>query len=359
MSANIRQRRDVAVRRHVNKRGVHGIRLSRALAVPVTSLVVTVVVAPATLLAASDTALGILRRATAAQGDVTYSSVGSVTQSGGPYANTSTQTVLRKAGGKERIKVQDAKGTLVWVRVCDGQTAWEYHPGSGAIFARTQPPIERLRKRDLFGLEMLGANYCVSLLGTETVAGRGAYHIRIHDPTPPAHMVREVWIDQSKHVELKARSYDPFGRLVHTVALERVNFAPSFTPDTFAFEPPAGLKVHTIPKPRFVGPVDAAARQAGFAAVLPPRVPPRFGFYRDLANVHDMRGVTVLWFQYTDGVRQFSVFERKIPPGGKEPPPAAGWARTVRVGQYHFTIVGQLSPWEFETIAAGYRALQR
>ncbi len=332
---------------------------SRVLGTLLAALALAITVGPGTVSAAGNRALEILRKAVMAQGGTTYSSVGVTTYVGGPRPKADTQIVYRKTGGKERIKVQDASGRPVWLRVSDGTTAWEHHLVSGGVFRRAQPPVDRLRQRELFNLQMLGANFDVRLVGTETVADRQAYHIWIGDSLPQPHTVREVWIDQSKYVELRTRSYDPQGRLMHSVALDRINFAPTFTADTFVFTPPAGAKVHAITPPRFVGPLDSAARQAGFAALPPPSVPRRFGLYRDMVAVRDMGGVTVLWFQYTDGIRQFSVFQRKIAPGGKQPPPGHGWARTVRSGDYHFTIVGQLLPMEFDMIAAGYGTSQR
>lgn len=330
--------------------------MAAVLAAPLTLSLAT---SPTTVTAAGNKALDVLRKAALAQGEVTYSSVGTVAMREGPRLRTSTQTVFRKTGGKERIKIQAADGQMVWLRVCDGRTSWEHHPGRRQVFVRAVPPAERLRKRALFDLQMLGANYNVSLLGTETVAGRKAHRIRIGAPGPPPHIVREVWIDQAKYIELKSQGYGFDGQVAHSVTLERINLAPSFAAGTFDFTPPAGVKTHDIPSSRFVGPAAAAAQQAGFAAIPPPQAPAAFALYPDLVAVRNMHGVTVLWFQYTDGVRQFSVFERKIAPGGKEPPPGRGWARTVRVGDYHFTIVGQLSPQEFETITAGYRTLQR
>ncbi|MBM3499883.1 MAG: hypothetical protein FJX74_14580 [Armatimonadetes bacterium] len=338
---------------------VHGIGLQRALALILASFTMAVMVAPGAVSAAGNKALEVLRKAVLAQGHVAYSSVGTVTGPPGQGARPSTQTVFRQVGGRERIKVQDGAGRAVWLRVCDGKTSWEHHPGTGQVFTRVQPPAERLRARELFNLEMLGANYDVRLVGAETIAGRQAYRIRIGSTGSERRPVREVWIDQAKYVELRTQGFGPDGRAIRSVVVDRINFAPTFPAGAFAFASPPRCKTRAIAPSRFVGSVSAAAKQAGFGAHLPPRVPAGFALYPNLASVREIRGVTVLWFQYTDGVRQFSVFERSIPPGGKEPPPGRGWARTVRVGDAHFTIVGQLSPQEFETITAGYAALPR
>ena len=311
------------------------------------------------LWAAGANAVEVLRKAVLARGEITYSSVGTTTwlEKGQPKA--STQIVFRKKGGRERIKMQGADGQTVWLRVCDGKTVWEHHVAWKRVFQRQLPDPRRLRNRELFNLKVLSANFDVQLIETEKVAGRNAYRVRIGDPGPPLTTIREVWIDQANFVELKTQSFGRDNQPAHTVALERVNFNPTFEPGTFDFEPPAGVKPHVIQPPKFVGTVDAAARQAGFPAFLPRQVPSGFSLYTDSVAVRDLHGVTALWFQYTNGVRTFSVFERKAKPDDKAPGAGHGGTRTVRVGGYHFTIVGPLSSQEFDILEAGYEALDR
>jgi outer membrane lipoprotein-sorting protein len=311
------------------------------------------------LWAAGANAVEVLRKAILARGEVTYSSVGTVTGMEGGGPKTSTQTVFRQKGGRERIRMQDADGRTVWLKVCDGKTVWEHHVVWKRVFQRQLPDPQRLRNRELFNLKVLSTNYNVQLVGTETIAGRKAYRVRISRPGTPAATIREVWIDQTNFVELKTQAFGWDSKPVHTVTLERVNFRPTFEPGTFDFQPPAGIEPHVMEPPKFVGTVHAAARQAGLQALLPPQVPSGFSLYSDSVTVRDLRGVTALWFQYTNGIRTFSVFQRKAKPDDKPPGAGRGGMRTVRAGGYHFTIVGPLSPQEFDTIQAGYEALNR
>lgn len=305
-------------------------------------------------------ALEILRKAVLAQGNVTYSSVGRVTGFGPGGPRASTQIVFRKSGGKERIKIQGFRGETLWLRVCDGKTVWEQHMGPWPrLFIRTLPPPHHIRERELFNLRMLAANYDVTLVGIESLAERKAYHIRIATKSSPVRVVREVWIDQSKHIELKTQAFGPDGRLFHMVVLDRVNFAPSFDQHTFSFQVPPGVRPHVIPPPRFVGSAEAAGEKAGFRPMPPRRVPPGFALYANMVAVSDVKGVTTLWYQYTDGIRQFSVFQRQVPPGRKSPRRGLGWARTFEAGGYHFTVVGPLSPQEYEIIRTSYQPTSR
>lgn len=311
------------------------------------------------LWAAGANAVEVLRKAILARGEVTYSSVGTVAGMEGGRSKTSTQTVFRKKGGRERIRMQDADGRTVWLKVCDGKTVWEHHVVWKRVFQRQLPDPQRLRNRELFNLKVLSANFNVQLVGTETIAGRKAYRVRISRPGTPAATIREVWVDQANFVELKTQSFGLDSRPVHTVTLERVNFSPTFDPGAFDFQPPAGIEPHVMQPPKFVGTVDVAARQAGLQALLPRQVPSGFSLYSDSVTVRDLKGVTALSFQYTNGVRTFSVFQRKAKPDDRPPGPGRGGARTLLIAGYHLTIVGQLSPQEFDTIQAGYEALNR
>jgi outer membrane lipoprotein-sorting protein len=325
-------------------------------AITLLPFVIATMLAPGLVSAAGNKALDILRNAVLARGEVTYSAVATVDriEKGQPKSNT--QLIFREKGGRERIKLQGADGQTVWLRVSDGEAVWEHHVAWAKVFRRTEPDAARIRARELYNLQVLGSNFQVALLGTETIAGRQAYHIRIGDPGPPEKIIRDVWIDQSNYVELKTQEFGPDNHAVHTVALERVNFHPTFEPGTFTFEPPENVKVQVIDPPKYVGSVNSAARQAGLTAMLPQQLPPGFSLFPNLATVRELHGVTVLWFQYTNGVRTFSIFERKVQPDAKAPGPGRGGVRTIRVGDYHFTVVGPLSPQEFETIKAGYES---
>ena len=105
------------------------------------------------LWAAGANAVEVLRKAVLARGEVTYSSVGTTTwlEKGQPKA--STQIVFRKKGGRERIKMQDAGGQTVWLRVCDGKTVWEHHVAWKRVFQRQLPDPRRLRNRERYGYD--------------------------------------------------------------------------------------------------------------------------------------------------------------------------------------------------------------
>ena len=72
-------------------------------------------------------------------------------------------------------------------------------------------------------------------------------------------------------------------------------------------------------------------------------------------SVREFKGVPVLWFQHTNGVRTFSVFQRRAAADAGQPKSDKGGARTVRAGDFQFTIVGRLKPDEFNTIKDGYK----
>jgi negative regulator of sigma E activity len=80
-------------------------------------------------------------------------------------------------------------------------------------------------------------------------------------------------------------------------------------------------------------------------------VPKGFLLYRDSVGVREFGGAPVLWFQHTDGVRTFSVFQRKAAAAARR---GLQSTNVLRVGDYQITIVGPLTPEELTTIKAGY-----
>ena len=314
-----------------------------------------VVFAPRMVSAAGDKVLDILRKAIMARGEVTYSAVATVARVEHEQQKSYTQLILRQKGGRERVKLQDADGQTVWLRVSDGKTLWEQNAAGNRVFRRDAPEPSQLRQHELYNLQVLSANFQVTLLGTEAVAGRKVYHIRIGHPGPPPMVIRDVWIDKGNYTELKTQRFGDDNRPVYTVAFQRVNFSPAFEPGTFEFEVPPDVQPRVIESPRFTGSLDAAARLAGFSALTPQQLPAGFSLFTDSVSVRDFKGVSVLWLQYTNGVRTFSVFQRKVDPGAPAPGSGRGGAKTILVGDYHITIVGPLTSEEFETIKAGFQ----
>jgi outer membrane lipoprotein-sorting protein len=317
--------------------------------------------APGLAQAVGNKAVDAMRKSVQAKDQVTYSAVAAVRSNRGDPARRGTrQIVMRQRGGYERIKLLDAEGNLVWSRVCDGKTRWDYSPGRNHVLKVTVPPHDRELAKELVNLQALAANYRLTHEGIRSLAGRSAHQVSIVYPGPPPLLIRRVWIDSQKSMTLKSEHYKDDGGIMRSVAVERVNLDPTFPPGTFRFTPPEGVKSHEIRPPRFVGALGEAARIAGFSARTPTALPTGFVFYENHVAVRDYKSNPLLWLQFTNGVRTFSIFQRPAVPddaahSGERDDGGHRGTFSFRSGGFQITVVGPLTDDERQLIKTGYQ----
>jgi outer membrane lipoprotein-sorting protein len=336
-------------RRHAPDKG-----LLRSFAVAGVAVALVTAVPPRPLSAAGGRAVDILRQAVLHRGEVNYSGVATVTGGGfGRGPQTFTEVRLCKQGGKQRVQVRDGQDNLVVLRVSSGTTQWEYFPKRNSATQRPLPSSADRRKRDLENLALIARNFLPTVVGTEVIAGRKAYRIRIDRPGNPPTIVRQYWIDTHTYLELKSEHYVRPGPPTGSVTLTRVNYAPEYTAGVFSFQPPSGVKVRTPGGPGFWGTLSAAEKEAGFSAILPKKVPSGFTLLDDSVAVMQRHGQPAIWLRYSNGIDSFSLFQRRV--GGPVEPRSPGPVRQWVYGGYQFTLVGWISPEQADTIQAGYR----
>ncbi len=319
-----------------------------------------VVLGPGLVIAAGNKALEVLRKATLARGEVTYSGEASITARFGDQEPRKMKRVVHcKQGGKEQVKLLDAEGRVIVRKVSDGHNQWEHFVTRGRLLQRPLPTPQERRERDLATLKILARNFAVSLEGEETIAGRPAYRIRIARRDGDLAPVRKLWIDQGSYVELKSERYAQDGRVTYVTALDRINLAPKLQPGIFRFQPPPNLRPHVAPAPRFCGTLADAQKQTGFEAIPPSRVPRGFELLDGSVCVHEHDGRPVLLLRYTNGLDSFSMFQRRLPPDwkppDKQPGRHRGAAKTWVFRSFHFTLVGRLKPEHVEMIRGSHQ----
>lgn len=311
--------------------------------------------APDWLSAAGDRAIDILRRAVLARGEVNYSAVATVVdRESGRGARAFTEIRLCKQGGKQRIKVSDGENRLIVVRVSDGATLWEHYEVRGILVKRTLPSMSERRERDLESLAILARNFSAKLVGTETVAGRPAYRIRIDRPGSPSATVRQFWIDKRTYLELKAERYGEGGGVVDSTALTNVNFSPEYPPGCFDFQRPPNLIPKVVDDTAFRGSLAEAEKHAGFTAIRPKTVPAGFALLVRSVAVSKRGGTPALWLRYTNGIDAFSLFQRRAASASVTPQTRGPVRQWVYKG-FQFTLVGHLTPQQVDAIRASYR----
>lgn len=321
--------------------------LTGALSIAIAAL------APGLVVAADEKAVEIMRKSMAARNTVAYSATAAIV-SRKPDGGTEqwSQVVYRDAGDRERVKILDHEGTLVWLRVCDGSTRYEHNLRHGSLRKSTPSDPDYRRKRDELSLTILKGNFDLAVEGADVVAGRNTHRISICKRGEPTTMLRRLWVDQQNYLELKTEVYDAQGRPTHSVTIQRIRVNPQFAPSTFQYKLPEAVEPGEVRPPLYTGTLARAAAKAGLKPLPPPELPRGFALLDGIVAVREFKGHRVLWYQHTDGLRWFSVFQRPHAPGDE---PKEASTRRFRAGPFQITVVGSLSEEELKLIRAGYQ----
>ena len=321
--------------------------LTGALSIAIAAL------APGLVVAAGEKAVEIMRKSMAARNTVAYSATAAIV-SRKPDGGTEqwSQVVYRDAGDRERVKILDHEGTLVWLRVCDGSTRYEHNLRHGSLRKSTPSDPDYLRKRDERSLSILERNFDLAIEGADIVAGRSTHRISIAKRGEPRATVRRLWVDQQNYLELKTEVYDPQGKPTRSVTIQRIRVNPQFDPSTFQYKPPEAVQPGEVRPPLYTGTLAAAAANAGLKPLPPPKLPAGFALLDGIVGVREFKGHRVLWYQHTDGLRWFSVFQRPHDPDDEPRKPST---RRFKVDAFQITVVGSLNEEELKLIRAGYR----
>ncbi len=124
---------------------------------------------------------------------------------------TGTITVYGKRPNLMRQEISVAGQTIV--NAFDGTTAWSINPLSGLTdpIAVSGPQAEDIKSQSDFDSPLVNykaKGYELELVGTETVGGRQAYHLKL---TNQSHHVQHLFIDTQTNLELKISGDSPMG----------------------------------------------------------------------------------------------------------------------------------------------------
>jgi outer membrane lipoprotein-sorting protein len=156
-------------------------------------------------------------------------------------------------------------------------------------------------------LDLLLANYRPVAAGTDKVAGRTCYVLRL-EPTYSGNPWKKLWIDTAVKVALKHERYGSDGRVTTRTEYASVDFGAR--PSSSLFTVPHGWKSVRLGGGSSDVGLDSVRRQVGFTTSKPGYVPR--GYLFDGYYVRETPGrVRFAGLRYTNGLNTISIFERK------------------------------------------------
>ena len=196
----------------------------------------------------------------------------------------------------------DAYGRLI---VSDETTTYQYEPKISTVYSDSweQAPALTL---DLDTARVL-SNYDADFGASADVAGRKAVTISLVSKYNGA-LAQRVWVDTQTHVVLQRESYDADGTISSKSSFDTIRFVNDLPKDLFDLSVPAGMHVEPgTTYGRAVKNLDALRSGVPFTVMSPRYVPQGFTF--DQGSLGTRNGIQTVQLLYTDGLRDFSVFE--------------------------------------------------
>jgi outer membrane lipoprotein-sorting protein len=267
----------------------------------------------------------------------------------GAKVQTYQQTVYHGRGNKQRI-VLDGSSQMI---VSDGHTMWEYYPVATPprVVVRHLPSAQEALNHRLEGLQRTAASLGLAYEGDATVAGRHTNVVMV--TSSDGTLVKRVWVDAQRGIEMGTERYDRSGRIKFSSYLISVSFSPHFPDGAFSFTPPEGVTVVEAPTRRQRMTLAQAEQETGFAGIVPSYLPAGYTFDDRGVSVTEQQGMKVLWLAFSNGIDTFSLFESGIPPQlpGQIPHRVTVWTQDT----YLFMLVGRLPAGEVKRIKASMR----
>lgn len=306
--------------------------------------------AAAKRVAAPPTASALLQQSAKAGARLDYSGTRRLAFYGGETTREVKVRVIHLRPDRTRMEFLGPGRMQGAVRIEIGKDAWRYSPRD----SEWRPSASH--EAAAMDVARLLANYTVTQVGSEQIAGRRCHVIAIR-PKRPGNPSRRVWVDAATALPLKSQFFGADGALVSEAGFTAIQFA---VPKSLAalVQPPKNVAAPRQPEPAL-----------DFDPIKPAYLPPGYELVASAAL--SARGRPSWHLQYSDGLGTISVFEQRVAaPTGRDDsgrperrhrgarggafggrphfPSALRW----RHGDLRFTLIGDVSPQEIGKIAA-------
>lgn len=266
-------------------------------------LAVLLAFSPARVLAAGGDDL--LRKAIVADDHVSYAGTITTLVYGPHGADATVVRVDHLAPNKWRmwyVAPADAYGRLI---VSNEAVTYQYEPKLATVYSDAWEQSSPGITLELDVAKVV-KNYTIEENPASDVAGRKSLSLSLvskHTGT----LVERVWLDAATKLVLERETYHSDGTIASKSSFDDVRLVKDLPKELFDLSVPAGM--HVTPGATFAktGSVDTLASSLNFSVVSPKYLPE--GFTLEKASLASRDGIQSIELLYTDGLRDFSLFE--------------------------------------------------
>jgi outer membrane lipoprotein-sorting protein len=248
----------------------------------------------------------LLKQAVVADDRVSYTGTVTTLVYGPHGADATVVRVDHSAPKKWRmwyVAPADAYGRLI---VSNETTTYQYEPKIATVYSDEWQHSAPALTLDLDTAKVL-RNYSIDVGAASDVAGRKAVSLSLVSKYSGA-LVERVWLDDRTQLVLQRETYHADGTIDTKTSFDNIRIVNDLPKELFDLTVPAGMQVKAGTTFGKVA-KDQATIQSGldFTIVNPKYVPEGFSF--DTASLASTNGIATAQLLYTDGLRDFSVFE--------------------------------------------------
>ena len=197
----------------------------------------------------------------------------------------------------------DAYGRLI---VSNETTTYQYEPKIATVYADDWQHSAPSLTLDLDAAKVL-KNYAIDFGPGADVASRKAISISLSSKYGGA-LVERVWLDSETKLVLQRETYRSDGTIESKTSFDNIRVVNGLPKDLFDLAVPAGMTVKPGTAFGKAGKdLPSIQSSVAFTIVSPKYVPEGFSF--DRASLASHNGIQTVQLLYTDGLRDFSVFE--------------------------------------------------
>lgn len=225
----------------------------------------------------------------------------------------STQYIVHQQPDLDRLEIPALDGLLntVVIRIKDDVYRREMSGDSLYYSHRRQRGNDVLDIGLGFSsLDLLQTNYSLEDGGSELLMDRAAVIITFN-PKHPGRLTKKAWVDEETGLVLRTEDRDPQGDLVEEIYFSDLKINPVLDPALFDTNDWKGRSVE-VNQVIACGSINEVQKEAGFELAAPVYVPA--GFSLEQRRVIPFNGQPLVHFVYTDGIAQFSLFQRIATP---------------------------------------------
>jgi outer membrane lipoprotein-sorting protein len=280
-------------------------RLSRTHSAAAAAVVLALLLASPRIATAASSE-DMLRQAVGADDHVSYTGTVTTLVYGPHGADATVVRVDHAAPNKWRmwyVAPADAYGRLI---VSNESTTYQYEPKIATVYSDEWAHSAPALTLDLDTAKVL-KNYSIDVGPSSDVASRKTVTLSLVSKYSGA-LVQRVWLDSATKLVLQRETYHADGTIDTKTTFDNIRIVNDLPKNLFDLTVPSGMQV----KPGTIfgkAGKDLATIQSGldFTVVSPKFVPQGFTF--DTASVGTRNGIQTVQLLYTDGLRDFSVFE--------------------------------------------------